>query len=70
MEFKEELATQKADIITTANTFAQRLNSNLHEIMRKQMAEFSKEISLALTGGEGGPGLLALPPPQNNQPNM
>jgi hypothetical protein len=69
MEFKEELATQKAEIITTANTFAQRLNSNLHEIMRKQMAEFSKEISLALTGGEGGPGLLALPS-SSNQPNM
>ena len=69
MEFKEELATQKAEIITTANTFAQRLNSNLHEIMRKQMAEFSKEISLALTGGEEGPGLLALPS-SSNQPNM
>ena len=64
MEFKEELATQKEDIITTANTFAQRLNSNLHEIMRRQMAEFSKEISLALIGGEGGPGLLTLPPHQ------
>ena len=70
IEFKEELATQKEDIITTANTYAQRLNSNLHEIMRRQMAEFSKEISMALTGREGGPELLALPPPPSNQPNM
>ena len=31
MEFKGELATQKEDIITTANTYAQRLNSNLHD---------------------------------------
>jgi hypothetical protein len=69
-QLKEELATQKADIITIANTYAQRLNSKLHEIMRRQMAEFSKEISLALTGGEGGPELLALPSPSNNQPNM
>ena len=69
MEFKEELAIQKTEIITTANTFAQRLNNNLHEIMRKQMAEFFKEISLALTGGEGGPGLLELPS-SSNQPNM
>ena len=69
-EFKEELATQKADIITTANTYALNLNSNLHEVLRKQMAEFSKQITLTLTGGEGGSGLLALPPPSNDQPNM
>ncbi len=69
-EFKEELATQKADIITTANNYALNLNSNLHEVLRKQMAEFSKQISLTLTGGEGGSGLLALPPPSDNQPNM
>ena len=69
-EFKEELATHKAEIITTANTYALNLNSNLHEVLRKQMAEFSKQISLTLTGGEGGPNLLALPPPPNNQPNM
>ena len=68
LEFKEELATQKEDIITTTNTYALRLNTNLHEVLRKQMAEFSKEISLALTGGDGGPELLALPP--NNPPNM
>ena len=70
LEFKEELAIQKTDIITTANTYAQRLNTNLHEVMRRQMAEFSKEISLTLTGGEGGPGLLTLPPPTTNPPNM
>ena len=69
-EFKEELATHKAEIIPTANTYALNLNSNLHEVLRKQMAEFSKQISLILTGGEGGPNLLALPPPPNNQPNM
>jgi hypothetical protein len=68
LEFKEELAIQKTDIINTANTFAQKLNTNLHEVMRRQMAEFSKEISLALTGGESGPDLLALPP--SNPPNM
>lgn len=69
-EFKEELATQKADIITTANTYALKLNSSLHEVLRKQMAEFSKQISLTLTGGEGGSDLLTLPPPPNNQSNM
>ena len=69
-EFKEELATQKAEIITTANTYALKLNSNLHEVLRKQMAEFSKQISLTLMGGEGGSDLLTLPPPPNNQPNM
>ena len=70
IEFKDELATQKEDIITTANTYAQRLNSNLHEIMRRQMTELSKEITLALTGNVGGPELLTLPPPSNNPPNM
>ena len=69
-EFKEEMATQKEEIITTTNTFAQRLNSNLHEVLRKQMAEFSKEISLAIMGREGGPDLLALPSTSNNPPNM
>ena len=69
-EFKEEMATQKEEIITTTNTFAQRLNSNLPEVLRKQMAEFSKEISLAIMGREGGPDLLALPSTSNNPPNM
>jgi hypothetical protein len=63
LEFKEELAIQKADIITTANTYVQRLNTNLHEVLYKQMAGFSKEISLALAGGKRGSELLALPPP-------
>ena len=70
MEFEEELATHKEEIITTANTYALNLNSNMHEVLRKQMAEFSKQISLTLTGGVGGPNLLALPLPPDNQPNM
>ena len=70
LEFKEEMATQKADIISTTNTYALKLNSNLHEVLRKQMAEFSKEISMALTGGEGGSEFLALPPSSSNPPNM
>ena len=70
MEFKEELLTQKTDIIITTNTYVQILNLYLHEILRRQMAKFSKEISLALTDGEGGPKLLALPPPPSNPPNM
>ena len=70
LEFKEEMATQKEEIITTTNSFAQRLNSNLHEVLRKQMAGFSKQISLALTAGVGGPDLLALPSTSNNPPNM
>ena len=70
LEFKEEMATQKEEIITTTNSFAQRLNSNLHEVLRKQMAEFSKQISLTLTAGVGGPDLLALPSTSNDPPNM
>ena len=69
-EFKEELASHKEDIINTANTYAKTLNSNLQEVVKKQMAEFSKLITMTLTGEEEEPGLLALPPPSTNPPNM
>jgi hypothetical protein len=62
-DFKEKMANQREDIIITTKTYAKRLNSNLQEVMRKQMAEFSKIISLTLTGSEEDPELLALPPP-------
>ena len=55
LEFKEEMATQKADIIATTNNYVLKLNSNLHDVLRNQMAEFSKLISMALTGEEGEP---------------
>ena len=64
-DFKAEMASQREDIIITTNTYAKRLNSNLQEVMKKQMAEFSKIISLTLTGSEEDPELLALPPPPN-----
>ena len=69
-EFKEEMANQREDIIITTNTYAKRLNSNLQEVVKKQMAEFSKIISLTLTGSEEDTELLALPPPPSNLPNM
>ena len=64
IDFKVELANQREDILTTANTYTNRLNSNLQEVVRKQMAEFSKLISMTLTGEDEEPGLLALPPLQ------
>lgn len=69
-DFKEELANQREDIIITANTYAKRLNTNLQEVVRKQMAEFSKLISMTLTGEDEEPGPLALPPSTSNPPNM
>ena len=68
--FKEELAKQKEHIIITANTYATKLNSNLQEVVRKQMAEFSKLITMTLTGEEEETGPLALPPPTSDPPNM
>ena len=67
-DFKEELANQREDIILTANNYATKLNSNLQEVVKRQMHEFSKLISMTLTGEEE-PGPLALPPP-NNPPNL
>ena len=69
-DFKEELANQREDIIITTNTYAKQLNSNIQEVVRKQMEEFSKLITMTLTGDEEVPGTLALPPPQSNPPNM
>ena len=70
-DFKKELAIQREDIILTANTYAKTLNSNLQEVVKKQMAEFSKLITMTLTGEEEEPGLLTLPPsPSTEPPNM
>ena len=69
-DFKEEMANHREDIITTANIHAKRLNSNLQEVMKAQMAEFSKIISMTLTGCEEDPELLTLPSPPSNPPNM
>ena len=70
-DFNEKLASHKEDIITSANTYAKTLNSNLQEVVKKQMAEFSKLITMTLTGEEEETGLLALPPPPStNPPNM
>ncbi len=65
--FKKELAIQREDIITTTNTYAKRLNSNLQEVVKRQMEEFSKLISMTLTGNDDTPELLTLP---NTLPNM
>ena len=69
-DLKVELAIHREDIIITTNTYAKQLNSNLQEVVRKQMEEFTKIISKTLTGNDENPGLLALPPPPNNPPNM
>jgi phosphoenolpyruvate carboxylase len=69
-DLKEALANQREDIIIAANIYAQRLNSNLQEVVRKQMAEFSKIISMILTGEDEETGPLALPSSSNNPPNM
>ena len=69
-DLKEALANQKEDIIIAANNYAQRLNSNLQEVVRKQMAEFSKIISMTLTGEDEETGPLALPSSSNDPPNM
>ena len=69
-DFKVELAKQREDIIISANTYAKNLNSNLQEVVKKQMEEFSKLITMTLTGDEDTPELLALPPPSINPPNM
>ena len=69
-DFKVELANQREDIIVTANTCAKNLNSNLQEVVRKQMEEFSKLVTMTLTGDEDTPEPLALPAPSTNPPNM
>ena len=69
-DFKVELANQREDIIVTANTYAKNLNSNLQEVVRKQMEEFSKFVTMTLTGDEDTPEPLALPAPSTNPPNM
>ena len=69
-DFKVELAKQREDIIVTANTYAKILNTNLQDVVRKQMEEFSKLIAMALTGDEDAPEPLALPTPSTNLPNM
>ena len=66
-DFKKELATQKEDIIIAANTYAKRLNSNLQEVVKKQMEEFSKLISMTLTGNDDTPELLTLPSTSPNK---
>ena len=66
-DFKKKLAIQREDIITTANTYAKRLNSNLQEVVKRQMEEFSKLISMTLTGNDDTPELLTLP---STSPNM
>lgn len=35
IDFKNELTTQKEDIIITINTYTLRLNSNIHDIVRR-----------------------------------
>ena len=69
-DFKVELAKQREDIIVTANTYAKNLNTNLQDVVRKQMEEFSKLITMTLTGDEDAPEPLALPAPSTNPPNM
>ena len=69
-DLKEELAKQREDIIVTANTYAKNLNTNLQNVVRKQMEEFSKLITMTLTGDEDAPEPLALPAPSTNPPNM
>ena len=67
-DFKEELANQWEDIIVAANKYATNLNSNLQEVVKKQMTEFFKLISMTLTGEEEGPRTLALPPSSSSTP--
>lgn len=35
IDFREEMANQREDVIITTNTYAKTLNSNLQEVMKK-----------------------------------
>jgi hypothetical protein len=69
-DLKVELTKQREDIIVTANTYAKNLNTNIQNVVRKQMEEFSKLITMTLTGDEDAPEPLALPAPSTDLPNM